>query len=106
MFEILNEPQPKHTAANRALWADAMNNMVTIIRNAGATNVLIADGLNYAEQLDGAPVLADPLNQVAYGSHPYAHSADDQTISVTAFHTQAGTQHLATSLYPGSLPYL
>jgi endoglucanase len=81
MFEILNEPEPNHTAANWALWAAAMNNMVTIIRNAGATNVLIADGLNYAEQLDGAPTLADPLNQVAYGSHPYAHSIDDQTVN-------------------------
>ena len=81
MFEILNEPEPDHTTANWALWATAMNNMVTIIRNAGATNVLIADGLNYAEQLDQAPVLADPLKQVAYGSHPYAHSAFDQTVS-------------------------
>ncbi len=79
MFEILNEPELDHTAANWALWATAMNNMVTIIRNAGATNVVIADGLNYAEQLDQAPILADPLHQVAYASHPYAHSAPDQT---------------------------
>ncbi len=61
MFEIMNEPELDHTAANCALWATAMNNMVMITHNAGATNVLIAGGLNFAEQLDGAPVLADLL---------------------------------------------
>jgi hypothetical protein len=79
LFEIMNEPQPAANAANWAAWATAMNSMVTIIRNAGAKNVLIADGLQFAEQLDGAPTLADPLNQVAYAAHPYAHSAADQT---------------------------
>lgn len=78
MFEILNEPRPDHIT-NWGPWAAAMDNMVSIIRGAGATNVLIADGLNLAEQLDQAPVLNDPLNQVAYGSHPYAHSKYDQT---------------------------
>lgn len=77
----MNEPEPDHTTANWNLWATAMNRLVNIIRGHGATDVLIADGLNFAEQLDGAPVLADPLHQVAYGAHPYAHSNADQTSS-------------------------
>lgn len=79
MFEIMNEPEPPPSTANWAAWEVAMNNMVSIIRASGAINVLIADGLNYGERLDGAPTLADPLHQVAYASHPYAHIAADQT---------------------------
>ncbi len=90
MFEILNEPEPDHTAANWTLWAAAMNSMVMIIRNAGATNVLIADGLNYAEQLDGALALNDPLHQVAYGAHPYAHCIAGQPASCDADQTADG----------------
>jgi endoglucanase len=89
LFEIMNEPQPAPTAANWAAWASAMNSMITIIRVSGATNVLIADGLGFAEYLEGAPTLADPLNQVAYADHPYFHSAADQTS--TAWDTKFGT---------------
>ncbi len=79
MFEIMNEPE---LLANAEDWAErqaAMNNMIAIIRATGATNVVIADGLEYAEQLDNAPILTDRLRQVAYASHPYAHSKYDQT---------------------------
>ncbi len=79
MFELMNEPELAPSPANWTAWADTMNNMMAIIRNAGAKNVLLADGLAYAEQLKNAPILADPLAQVAYASHPYAHSATDQT---------------------------
>jgi len=79
MFEIMNEPQPLPSVANWQAWATAMNAMVAIIRNSGAKNVLLADGLGFAEYLSGAPTLADPLNQVAYADHPYPHSAADQT---------------------------
>ncbi len=79
IFEIMNEPQPQPTAVNWAAWATAMNAMIAIIRGAGATNVLIADGLGFAESLSGAPALTDPLNQYAYADHPYFHMASDQT---------------------------
>ena len=79
MFEIMNEPQPLPSAANWQAWATAMNAMVAIIRGSGAKNVLLADGLGFAEYLSGAPTLADPLNQVAYADHPYPHSSTDQT---------------------------
>jgi endoglucanase len=79
MFELMNEPQLPPSDANWAAWATTMNKMVAIIRNSGATNVLIADGLSFGEQLNGAPILNDPLVQVAYASHPYAHSRAEQT---------------------------
>ncbi|MBE7157772.1 MAG: cellulase family glycosylhydrolase [Rhodospirillales bacterium] len=79
LYEMMNEPQPAANAANWAAWADAMNAVIAVIRQTGSKNVVVADGLEYAERLDGAPALTDPLNQVAYASHPYFHSADDQT---------------------------
>jgi endoglucanase len=79
MLEIMNEPEPAPTAQNWQAWANAMNAMTTIIRNAGAKNVLVADGLGFAEYLSGAPALADPMGQVVYATHPYPHSDDDQT---------------------------
>jgi hypothetical protein len=33
--------------------------------------VLVADGANAAGQLQGIPLLTDPLGQVAYAVHPY-----------------------------------
>lgn len=51
----------------------------TAIRQTGSRNVLIADGLSFAERLDGAPHLSDRYHRVAYGSHPYFHKAEDQT---------------------------
>ena len=60
-------------------WATSMNATVAAIRGTGAVNTLIADGLDYAEQLSGAPVLNDPMHQVIYAAHPYSHSASDQT---------------------------
>jgi endoglucanase len=79
MFEIMNEPQPTPSAANWQAWASAMNSMISIIRTSGAKNVLIADGLGFAEYLTGAPALDDPLQQVAYADHPYPHSNTDQS---------------------------
>jgi hypothetical protein len=33
--------------------------------------VVVADGAQFAQRLDGVPLLHDPLGQVAYGVHPY-----------------------------------
>ncbi len=78
LYEIMNEPQPAPNATNWAAWANAMNAAISAIRATGSKNVVVADGLAYAEHLDGAPALKDPLNQVAYASHPYFHSATDE----------------------------
>jgi endoglucanase len=95
MFEIMNEPQPSPSTANWQAWASAMNAMVAIIRGSGAKNVLIADGLGFAEYLTGAPALADPINQVAYADHPYPHSATDQT--TTGWDTKFGNFAASTN---------
>jgi endoglucanase len=49
-----------------------------MVRSLGAGNVIVADGLEFAEELSGAPQLDDPLHQVAYAAHPYALKSSDQ----------------------------
>ena len=89
LFEMFNEPRPAPSGAdvqpdqkNWVAWAESMNNTIRTIRKSGALNVLVADGLQYGETLDGAPFLTDPLQQVTYASHPYAHRPADQTAAV------------------------
>ena len=79
MFELYNEPNvdPTATATTPPTkkqweeWAAAMNKVITEVRALGSVNVIVADGLVDAQQLTGAPALDDPLQQVAYASHPY-----------------------------------
>ncbi|MBE7157958.1 MAG: cellulase family glycosylhydrolase, partial [Rhodospirillales bacterium] len=82
LYEILNEPQPAPNPAHWKAWAAAMNAQIAAIRRTGSRNVIVADGLNFAERVGGAPHLSDPANQVAYASHPYFHHAADQTPAV------------------------
>ena len=79
LYELINEPQLPVNVANWAAWARSMDAVIMTIRNTGSRNVVVADGLNFAERLDGAPSLTDPLYQVAYAAHPYAHNAAGQT---------------------------
>ncbi len=78
LCELLNEPNLPPNSTNWHLWADAMDATIQVVRRAGARNVVVADGLLFAERLDGAANLRDPLKQIAYASHPYAHHAQDQ----------------------------
>jgi hypothetical protein len=50
-----------------------------------------ADGLDFAEVLNGAPALTDPLSQVAYAAHPYFKSTFDSTTFATNFGNFAAT---------------
>ncbi|MBB5060038.1 hypothetical protein HDF16_004774 [Granulicella aggregans] len=84
IYEMFNEPQPAPNAANWQQWTFAMNVVVKTIRSTGATNTLLADGLRFAESLNGVVPLTDPLNQVFYSSHPYFHSAANQMQSTWA----------------------
>ena len=81
MYELLNEPNLPPNPQNWRSWAEAMNATLAVVRRAGARNVAVADGLLYAERLGGAPELSDPLGQVIYASHPYAHNAEGQAPS-------------------------
>ncbi|HEV3363992.1 MAG TPA: cellulase family glycosylhydrolase, partial [Acidimicrobiia bacterium] len=79
-----NEPQNKPTPDGWNVWrnggppernhgtpAVGHQRVLEAIRATGATNVVIADGAQFAQRLDGIPLLHDPLGQVAYGVHPY-----------------------------------
>lgn len=77
MLELLNEPRPEADPHNWHRWKKMMTETVRVVRKSGATNVLIADGLNVGQTLKGAPMLDDP--QVAYASHPYALQQFGQT---------------------------
>ena len=85
LFELFNEPRfvpsPKGgpTPDQWRSWGEAMNQTISVVRALGARNVVVADGLQFAETLKGAPELVDPLHQVVYASHPYAHTSQDQT---------------------------
>lgn len=78
MYELLNEPNLPPTPDNWREWRQAMNATLGVVRRSGAPNVVVADGLLFAERLGGAPDLYDPIGQVAYASHPYAHHREDQ----------------------------
>jgi endoglucanase len=88
MFELFNEPHIGPQAVvpfptpDWSAWAAAMNQTIQTIRSLGAKNVVVADGLQYAQELSGAPQLNDPLHQVAYAAHPYSLNAADQTPAV------------------------
>jgi hypothetical protein len=85
MFELYNEPDQENTAAGWNQWqnggvspnanlgetAVGHQFLVDTIRGLGATNVLVADGLNKAGRLSGLPLLSDPLDRLAYAVHPY-----------------------------------
>ena len=85
VLELYNEPRNPSTAAGWTQWLDGgptptdnlgepvvgHQALVDQLRALGSTNVLIADGANAAGQLQGIPMLADPLGQLAYAVHPY-----------------------------------
>jgi hypothetical protein len=84
LYEIFNEPQNPPTPDGWGLWRNggpadrnqgtpAVGHQAVLdaIRATGARNVVVADAAQFAQRLDGVPLLHDPLGQVAYGVHPY-----------------------------------
>jgi hypothetical protein len=81
MFELFNEPRTN--ASQQKQWCDGggRNNageprvghqsLLDTVRDAGARNVVIADGGSFAKTLQGTTPLEDPLNNHAYAIHPY-----------------------------------
>ncbi|MGA8580020.1 MAG: cellulase family glycosylhydrolase, partial [Bryobacteraceae bacterium] len=53
LYEVMNEPSLTPSAANWSAWQAAMNAAIATIRATGSANVVIADGLDYAEVLNG-----------------------------------------------------
>jgi len=105
LFELFNEPHIGKQAtvpfppADWPTWAAAMDRTIQTIRSTGAQNVVIADGLQFAQELSGAPVLNDPLHQVAYAVHPYSLVSGDQASTVwdEKFGAFAATQPVIVS---------
>jgi endoglucanase len=75
MLELFNEPSPNGPDTvlphNWDSWKAAMQPLVDEVRKLGAKNVLLVDGLYWAQMLDGAPQLDDPMSQIMYAVHPY-----------------------------------
>ena len=80
LYELLNEPRLVPNAENWRRWEVAMTETIRTVRETGAKNVVIADGLGVGQVMDGAPLLQD--GQVAYASHPYALHPEGQTSRV------------------------
>jgi endoglucanase len=84
LFELFNEPRiGKQTDSppppeKWVEWKAAFDRTIGLVRSLGAGNVIVADGLEFGEELSGAPQLDDPLHQVAYAAHPYALKVSDQ----------------------------
>jgi endoglucanase len=82
LLELFNEPGTGPTEVPQPVdwqnWQTSMNAAIASVRNAGAQNVVVADGLAHAELLTGAPPLTDSMNQIAYAAHPYTFSASQE----------------------------
>jgi len=71
MFDLFSEPSLTPSSANWLSWQNAYQALITSVRAAGATNVLLADGLQGGTTFAGAPTLSDSLNQTGYAVEPW-----------------------------------
>jgi len=73
MLELFNEPGLDETsAANWQIWHDDHQALITHIRQLGAKNVLVVDGLHGGAVITtNAPAIHDPLSEIVYALHPY-----------------------------------
>jgi endoglucanase len=107
LFDLFNEPAPFDGADSERAWqcwrdggctlrskngdtpylAAGMNELIAAVRSAGARNIVIVGGINWAENLDGwlryRPT--DPLNNVVAAFHAY--SFNTQCASVKCYDT-------------------
>lgn len=103
VFELYNEPSLLASSANWQLWKDGglvagqtepsigMQALIDHIREKGAENVFVLDGLAVEVQesntsvreaamtLQGVPALTDPLKRLVYAVHPYQHGLTDES---------------------------
>ena len=91
LLDLFNEPYPDNNADTTAAWScwknggscagvsyqvAGMQSLVSTVRATGATNVILAGGVNYANSLTSwlAYRPADPLNQLAASAHIYGNN--------------------------------
>ena len=73
VYELFNEPvsSPQAGPGFWAAWRGGHQAIIDALRRQQIRNTLLVDGLYGAKLLEGAPELADPLQRLAYGVHPY-----------------------------------
>jgi hypothetical protein len=75
MLELFNEPSVDGPDAVKphdwSTWKSGMQPLVDEVRALGAKNVLLLDGLYWAQMIEGAPALKDSLSQDVFAVHPY-----------------------------------
>lgn len=77
MLELFNEPGMwESTASAWPTWKSGMQSLVDEVRNKGAQNTLLLDGLRGAHYLQGAPGISDRMHRIAYAVHPYIDDKD------------------------------
>ncbi|HVV50394.1 MAG TPA: glycoside hydrolase family 5 protein [Polyangia bacterium] len=83
MFELYNEPHDvswtiwKSGGKTNAGWVAAgMQQLYDAVRGAGADNLVVIGGLNYAFDLSGVPSNRITGYNIMYATHPYGGSAD------------------------------
>lgn len=85
-FELYNEPEN----ISWSIWqnggntcgfnAVGMQKLADTIRATGASNIVLAGGINYATHLDGMPRLSG--SNIGYATHPYADQSNANSWSV------------------------
>ena len=73
MLELFNEPCKKGDASVQAEWAKGMQSAIDAVRQAGARNILLLDGLDWARITSGLfPLVHDTqADRIALAVHPY-----------------------------------
>ncbi|MEE3626902.1 cellulase family glycosylhydrolase [Nitrospirillum sp. BR 11752] len=74
MFELFNEPKLGWTQpGSHQIWAQGMQTLIDEVRSLGAANILLLDGLGYAQWTnDLFPMVHDRLpDRMAMAVHPY-----------------------------------
>ncbi|MDR3518747.1 MAG: cellulase family glycosylhydrolase [Azospirillaceae bacterium] len=73
IFELFNEPCRANWDQGRKDWAKGMQPLIDMLRAMGAKNILLVDGLGYAQSTnDLFPLLHDAIpNRLALAVHPY-----------------------------------
>jgi endoglucanase len=73
MLELFDEPCGSTKPEERAKWVTGTQEIVNALRELGAKNILLVDGLHYARTTSGLTgSIHDPLpNRMAWAVHPY-----------------------------------
>ncbi len=78
MFELYNEPTlggGSPAASDWSTWKTNYQALYNAVRGAGANQITILGGLNWAYDLSGLPANAITGTNIVYNTHPYANKA-------------------------------